>query len=156
MLAKQLWRLVHHTQSLFYKVYKARCFPNCSFLDADIGHNPSYVWRSLLMASDILVEGTKRRVGDGRKIDVAYHKWLPHALVFCGPLPSSLYVRDLLDEDTRRWDRGKIQALFALSTQQEILAVPLDNLTSKDEFVWRENAAQKFTVKSTYQVAFDL
>ena len=55
MLAKQAWRLVHHTQSLFYKVYKARYFPNCSFLEADIGSNPSYVWRSFLMAREILV-----------------------------------------------------------------------------------------------------
>ena len=117
MLAKQAWRLVHHTQSLFYKVHKARYFLNCSFLEAYIGHNPSYVWRSLLMARDILVEGTKWRVGDGWKIEVASHKWLPHAPVFRGPPPSPLYVRDLIDEDTRRWDRGKIQALFAPSTQ---------------------------------------
>ena len=117
MLAKQAWRLVHHTQSLFYKVHKARYFLNCSFLEAYIGHNPSYVWRSLLMARDILVEGTKWRVGDGWKIEVASHKWLPHAPVFRGPPPSPLYVRDLINKDTKRWDRGKIQALFAPSTQ---------------------------------------
>ena len=101
MLAKQEWRLVHHTQSLFYKVYMARYFPNCSFLEADFGHNPSYVWQSLLMARDILVEGTKWRVGDGQKIEVASHKWIPHAPVFRGPPPPPLYVRDLIDEDTR-------------------------------------------------------
>ena len=124
MLAKQAWRLVHHTQSLFYKVYKARCFPNYSFLDADIGHNPSYVWRSLLMASDILVEGTKWRVGDDRKIDVTSHKWLPHALVFCGPLPSSLYVKDLLDKDTRCWDRGKYRHCLPLQPSRRSWLYP--------------------------------
>ena len=116
MLAKQAWSLVRHTQSLFYKVYKARYFPNCSFLEADTGSNPSYVWRSSLMAREILVKGTMWRVGDGRQIEVASHKWLSHAPAFISPPPSPLYVRDLIDEDTRRWDHGKLQTLFAPST----------------------------------------
>ena len=37
MLAKQMWHLIIGTQSLFYKVYKARYFPKCSFLEAEIG-----------------------------------------------------------------------------------------------------------------------
>ena len=44
MLAKQAWRLIKHTHSLFYKVYKARYFPNSSFMEAELGTNPSYVW----------------------------------------------------------------------------------------------------------------
>ena len=34
MLAKQAWRLIHGTQSLFYQVYKARYFPSSTFLEA--------------------------------------------------------------------------------------------------------------------------
>ena len=37
MLTKQAWRLIHNEQSLFYRVYKARYFPNCSFLMAELG-----------------------------------------------------------------------------------------------------------------------
>ena len=33
MLAKQAWRLLHGTHS-FYRVYKARYFPTCSFMGA--------------------------------------------------------------------------------------------------------------------------
>ena len=44
MLAKQAWRLNQDTQSLFFRVYKARYFPNCSFMKAALGHNPSFVW----------------------------------------------------------------------------------------------------------------
>lgn len=51
---KQAWQLIHNTHSLFYRVYKARYFPNCSFMDAVLGNNPSYVCRSLLAARDII------------------------------------------------------------------------------------------------------
>ena len=34
MLSKQAWRLTQDTNSLFYKVNKARYFPNCSFMTA--------------------------------------------------------------------------------------------------------------------------
>ena len=43
MLAKQVWQLILNTHSLFYQVYKVRYFPNCSFMDVEIGNNPSYV-----------------------------------------------------------------------------------------------------------------
>lgn len=57
MLAKQAWRLIHNTQSLFYRVYKAQYFPNSSFMLVELRCNPSFVWRSLLAARDILKEG---------------------------------------------------------------------------------------------------
>lgn len=37
LLAKQTWRLIHNNHSLFFHVYKARYFPNCSFMDAVLG-----------------------------------------------------------------------------------------------------------------------
>ena len=58
LLAKQAWKLIHNTHSLFYRVFKSRYFPNCSFMDAVLGNNPSYVWRSLLAARDIITEGS--------------------------------------------------------------------------------------------------
>ena len=65
LLAKQAWRIIHNAHSLFYRVYKSRYFPNCSFMDAELGNNPSYVWRSLLAARNIIREGSKWKVGDG-------------------------------------------------------------------------------------------
>ena len=58
MLAKQAWRLVIGTHSLFYRVYKARYFPRCSFMEAELGYNPSFVWQSLLATRDLIREGS--------------------------------------------------------------------------------------------------
>ena len=104
-------------------------------MEAELGTNPSYVWWSLLIAREIIRKGTRLQVGDGRHIQVTTHKWLTHAPIFLGSPPNPLFVSDLIDEDTKQWDRGKIQALFAPSTQQEILAIPLNNLNSSDELV---------------------
>ena len=43
MLSKQAWKLIHDSNSLFYKVYKARYFPNSSFMMANVGRNPYFV-----------------------------------------------------------------------------------------------------------------
>ena len=60
-----LLRLIQGGHSLFVKVYKARYFPNCSFMEAEIGCNPSFVWRSLLGARELIRAGTLWHVGDG-------------------------------------------------------------------------------------------
>ena len=59
MLAKQAWRLIQGGHSLFVRVYKAHYFPNCSFMEAELGCNPSFVWRSLLEARELIRVGTK-------------------------------------------------------------------------------------------------
>lgn len=45
-----------------------------SFLDADLGGNLSYVWRSLLQAQDVILEGSTWKVGSGSSVVIATHK----------------------------------------------------------------------------------
>ena len=153
MLSKQAWSLTHDTKLLFYKVYKARYFPNSSFMMADIGSNPSFVWRSLLAARDIIFRGSKWQVGNGRTIGVYTHKWLTHKPIPLTEAALDMRVCELIDEDTRQWDRGKLEAMFSQRTREEILTIPLNYLQSQDTLVWTKNAAQKFSIKTAYQVA---
>uniref|UniRef100_A0A7N2MB57 Uncharacterized protein n=1 Tax=Quercus lobata TaxID=97700 RepID=A0A7N2MB57_QUELO len=125
LLAKQAWRLIHNTHSLVYRVYKPRYFPNCSFMDVELGNNPSYVWRSLLAARNIICEGSKWKVGDGRTIGVSTHNWLSHEAVFLGEQQQGLMVKDLIDGHKKQWDRERIFDLFAHRTRKEILEIPL-------------------------------
>ena len=112
MLAKQAWRLVTGTHSLFYRVYKARYFPRCSFMEAELGHNPSFVWRSLLAARDLIREGSIWRIGNGQSIAVSDKNWLSHPPVFKPGANTNLKVGDLIHHETMQWNRPLIQATF--------------------------------------------
>lgn len=150
MLAKQEWRLIHNNGSLFYKEYKARYFPNTSFMEAELGHNPSFVWHSLVAARDIIHVGSCWTIGDGRSIFVASSSWLPHSPSFFITPSQEMKVADLIDNDTRQWDRGKLSTTFDRRTCETILAPPLNNQNTQDKLIWKENIAQRFTVYLAY------
>ena len=76
-------------------------------MEVELGNNPSYVWKSLLAARDILKEGAQWKVGDGQSIGVSAHKWLPHKPIFLGEQQQNLMVKDLIDVHTFQWDREK-------------------------------------------------
>lgn len=85
-------------------------------MDASLGNNPSFVWRSLLAARDIIREESIWKVGDGRTIEVLTHNWLPYMPVFLGEPRPNLHVRDLIDLATMQWDREIFFDLFAHRT----------------------------------------
>ena len=77
LLAKQGWHLQMGGNSLLYRVLKAKYFPTSDFVHALIGHNPSYIRRSLIFAQRLVIEGLRWRVGNGANIKVWQDKWVP-------------------------------------------------------------------------------
>lgn len=53
-----------------YRVFKARYFPKCDFINASLGWKPSYIWRSLVAAQEVVRKGMRWRVGNGQSIRV--------------------------------------------------------------------------------------
>ncbi|GAA0143828.1 hypothetical protein LIER_04421 [Lithospermum erythrorhizon] len=68
--------------SLLFKVLKGRYFKRTFFLNAKIGSNPSFGWRSLLEGCKVLTRGVRWRVGDGNSIDVWKDPWVPQKTDF--------------------------------------------------------------------------
>ena len=77
LLAKQAWQLLQNKNSLLYRVFKPRFFPNGTILEAPQSQTGSYAWKSSLKGRNVLMEDLRWRVGDGESINVWEDSWLP-------------------------------------------------------------------------------
>jgi hypothetical protein len=77
LLAKQSWRLWQTPDSLVSRIMQGKYYANGSILEAKMGHNPSYAWRSILSSCDLLKEGLYWRIGNGEKAKIWGDKWVP-------------------------------------------------------------------------------
>lgn len=108
LLAKQAWRLLHNTDSLFYKVFKARFFPTTTLMEATDSRTGSYAWRSILHGREVIKRGARWRIGNGQKIKIWQHHWLrrkhPPYLPEC-PIQDfeDSTVDTLIDPLSRQW-----------------------------------------------------
>ena len=111
LLAKQAWRLVHHKESLFYRVFKTKFFPHCFIMEASDTTLGSYAWSSILKGWDVLKKGARWRVGYGELIGVWNDAWLPsleYPRVLSNLVTSleDMKVIDLIDPVSKQWDEG--------------------------------------------------
>lgn len=66
MLAKQAWRLMNNLNSLVTPIMKAKYYASSDFLNATMGNNSSYTWRSILAVQDSMRQDGGRKIIDGR------------------------------------------------------------------------------------------
>jgi hypothetical protein len=60
LLAKQVWRIHQHPESLVAQIFIAKYFSQGSVLEASLRSWPSYVWWSLVSAQELLKQGLVR------------------------------------------------------------------------------------------------
>ena len=119
MFAKLSWRLLHDDNSLFFRVFKVRFFPNGTILDAKELAFASYAWRSILHGRDVILKGALWRVGDGKKIKIWSDNWLPKKFQpkVTSPMifgQQNISVEALINQSTRRWRHEMIDHCFSL------------------------------------------
>lgn len=79
IVGKQAWRLGINPSSLVAELLKAKYFPNSNYLDAQVGSNPSFLWRSIWECKILIKQGAYCRVGNGSSIMIWKDVWLPFA-----------------------------------------------------------------------------
>ena len=127
MLAKQVWRLVHDTDSLFYRVFKAKYFLTGTIFYAKVGPG-SYAWRSILKARKVILLGAQWRIGDGSLVKIFKDSWLPGAQ--SGRVLSPVFILSeeatmdqLIDRDSRWWNSALLDLIFIPSEAQLIKSI---------------------------------
>lgn len=153
LLGNQGWRLLKFQDKLVSKVFKARYYSKGSFLNAEIGNNPSFIWRSIMEAQDIIKKGVGCRVGDGTSISIISDPWLPtenDAFVHTNnEALKNQMVSSLMSPDGNTWDTDLITDIFDSRDSNIILSIPIDKEV-KDSWYWRREKFGNYSVKSAY------
>lgn len=135
-LAKQLWRVLHQPSSLVAQVLKEKYFMEGNLLEAKLGLNPSYIWESLQSALDLVRQGLKWRVGDGKRIKVWKDRWIPSnsyglTLSLVKNLHLETNVQLLIDENASKWNDNLVYATFNPDKTLAICCILLRNRGQK-------------------------
>lgn len=115
--------------SLFHKVFKIKYFANMSFLDAQLGKQPCFAWRSVMAAKGIMNQGVRWKIGNGKSVCSWDDKWLltpstfkvisPKMYMGNGELVSNLINHDLCSSKTQL-----IRDTLLPHEAYEILSIP--------------------------------
>lgn len=155
MVSKQYWRILHNSQSMVAQVLKAKYYPRGELSTANIGYQPSYLWRSLLKSRVLIERGTAWRIGNGERVNCWEDKWIKKATFEKPQYDHHRFteiekVADLIDHDTCSWKEATIRACFQGEDAEAILATPLSERRPHDRMIWNNTKSGKFTVKSAY------
>lgn len=160
MLGKQGWQLQTKPDSLVSKNFKARYYPNSNYLNAKLGHNPSFVWRSILSAKVVVRQGAHWKIGSGFDIPIISEPWIgsgssipPVGDDMVALQPYS--VDNLIDQERKVWNESLIRQLFAVETVQTILNTPLHHQVERDKMIWKAEKNGHYSVRSAYRICVE-
>jgi hypothetical protein len=140
LLARQAWRILQDPKSLSARILKSVYFPTCDFLEAQVGTSPSRVWRAIFEGKEVLQQGLIRRIGNGETTNIWSSNWLPRdgmlKPVVCVHADPPMLVSELIDMQTRSWDRAKVDSFFVPMDAKLIYKIPLPIRRHDDCWAW--------------------
>ena len=94
MAGKQGWKFITKPDSLVARIFKARYFPSGSYLTTTVGHDPSYVWRSIMHVRFVVRGGARWSIGSGANIPILNEPWLLNGEFIGSDIPGSHFVHN--------------------------------------------------------------
>lgn len=98
--------------------FKAKYFAETPFMEAQMGKMPSYIWRSILSAREVIKRGSRWVIGNVRRVHLWNDKWISVADTYRVISPK-VQIREggemvscLLDEESRGWNADLIRTTF--------------------------------------------
>ena len=150
-----MWRLLHDMDSLFYKVFKMKYFPNCSLFE-EKSSSGSFAWKSILWERHLIEKGARWRVGDGQSIRIFQDAWLPtesgkissHQSDF-GP---DATVAMLVNSTLGWWNTHLIDWHFYPPDTKLIKSLPLCSIPQPYILIWPKEKTGIYSIKSGYKL----
>lgn len=152
LLAKQVWRIICDPSSLVARVFKARYFKHVDIMDAELGYNPSYIWRSLCWSRDVLLLGLRWRVCNGDAISIFKDAWV---LGLAGGRPTSRIASgstvSRFISEPGVWNADLVSQAFLPYEVDAILRTLISGGMGSDSRYWAWDVKGKYMVASGYK-----
>ncbi|XP_058784057.1 uncharacterized protein LOC131658822 [Vicia villosa] len=137
LLGMQFWRLLKGDGTLLERFFKGRYYPNCDVSEAGLGFKPSYAWRSILSSKEMVLKGSRWRIGDSASVRIWEDNWIPSLPGFKPlsrllPWPSDTKVSSIIDEDLSCWKMDVIKDIMGDNGAAHVAGIPLSTDLGKD------------------------
>lgn len=140
-------------------LFKAWYYPDSDFLNAAIGNNPSYIWRSICEAKSLLKSGIRWKIRTWERININNQRWLDDEddpyITSESPIFENNTVASLMCSNSRDWEDEIIRDLFNERDQQCILRAFVSNRRAEDKIYWGKESSCNYSVKSAYKLLQD-
>ncbi|KAL8473004.1 hypothetical protein ACS0TY_030007 [Phlomoides rotata] len=153
LLAKQVWRIKDQSNSLLAKIFKARYFKHCDVMEAILGSNHSFIWRSILWGRELIQQGLKWRICKGDHIPACGKDWFGNkaSIERSSCRIEGAKVSEYISSE-RTWIAQKVNDDFLPHEASEILCTTAGNEAQEDSRFWLFNKTGTYPVKSGYLV----
>ncbi|KAG8496073.1 hypothetical protein CXB51_009520 [Gossypium anomalum] len=137
--------------SLVARIFKVKYFPMTTFLKAQLGAYPSYVWQSIFAARKMLKDGVDWRVGTRFEILTdGFQNGLGkiHNTIIIDSVDK---VSDLITLNLKRWNEEVLTNVFSREDATTIRCVPLSLLVKDDRLIWVGDRTTEYAIRSGYK-----
>ncbi|KAK9748971.1 hypothetical protein RND81_02G093700 [Saponaria officinalis] len=129
------------------------------FLDAEVGNNPSYTWRSIWGTREVLSLDLRKCEGNGLSTDIWSDPWIPGTqsrkiISLRNGTPEQM-VAELLNDNRDGWSTEKVRSLFLPFEQDRILNIRVSDSRPNDTWCWDPEKNGVYSVRSAYRLLMD-
>jgi hypothetical protein len=115
----------------------------------------------MFSARELVKQGAIWRIGNGEDVQVWGDCWLPKPPSFSVHSPwlqliENILVRDLIDPNTKGWNKNLIEQNFMREEMEIILNIPIRPSLPKHRLIWRCTKNGEFSVRSAYHLGLDV
>ncbi|KAK9749032.1 hypothetical protein RND81_02G098100 [Saponaria officinalis] len=112
------------------RVLGGKYSPNNTFPKTNLGTNPSYTWRGIWEARDVVQLGIRKRIGNGSNTMIWSGPWIPRTQTRMVVSPhggsrTDMRVAELNAPDGVSWNVPPVQLIFLPFEQDWILSIRL-------------------------------
>ena len=130
LVAKLTWEVVSNEDKIWVTVLTKKYVRNRNIMKIYMPKNASWASQSIFTCREVIKKGMCHRIGNDYNTWIWEDPWIPNEPGFIpqaksGAIDNVHLVVDLIDQDTRQWDRGKLSILFEPTTVNRILNIHL-------------------------------